>query len=73
MARLWAGLLRKAGTPAAMSRSGFHAQGRLREKETLLSLDPWRRAVAGHSWEGRISFLCMFSSQSSETRHSSLL
>ena len=41
MTLLWAGLLRKAGTPVATSRSRFHAQGRLREKETLLSFDPW--------------------------------
>ena len=41
MTLVWAGLLGKAGTPVATSRSRFHAQGRLREKETLLSFDPW--------------------------------
>lgn len=40
MTLVWAGLLGKAGTPVATSRSRFHAQGRLREKETRLSFDP---------------------------------
>lgn len=47
MTLVWAGLLGKAGTPVATSRSRFHAQGRLREKETLLSFDPWCTVLGG--------------------------
>ena len=56
--RLWAGLLRKAGTPAAVSRGGFHAQGRLREKETLLWILGGGLLQATPGKKGFPSFAC---------------
>lgn len=84
--RSWEGILHdsclgwtawEAGTPVARPEVDFMPRKVEKRGSVFLLilsvLRPRRRAVAGHTWEERISFLFMFSSQSSETRHSSLL